>query len=403
MLKGQMDIDIEFTAGTLIFIAIILLVLTLAIAPLISLSVTSASSTDEAKSIEYANLAASRLAAVAGTGTETEYSKMSSMSSLGPQSLGLADNYMKLNTIPEGGKWVFKGKKGTLEREAYMTMKTPIIPVTDKDTRVLVRGREYVIHAYGLNDNNMAVDIYSYYSCAGNNALKGNFRPLSCSSLETLRKAEMSADDIKTQVVMPVFNSMQKTEIIAWIVASADVNADDMLPEKRALSDNWECNDTRGKKVCIRLAGDYSVPVSINIDMERNAEYTSGLAYGNGLYGGSGIGGEWGDVSGISVVQAVRKPADILDAIHSANKAGGIINRQCSCGTSCNNYADWIVKYSTQYGIPDPLLSLSVMMQESSCSQTPSEGSVCNDYGYCGLMQIPKNIKGYDDPETNIR
>ena len=408
MLKGQMDIDIEFSAGTIIFIAILLLLLTLAVAPLIAFSINTATSSDELRSMEYANLAAGRLAAFAGTGTETEYLKMSSMSAKGPQSLGLSDNFMKLSTIPSGGTWVFDGKKGRVEHTVYLTMKSPIMPVLDKKQTILESGRDYVIHAYRLDEHNMAVDIYSSYTCSDTAAVNGNYRPVACSSLSVLQNQLMGADDIKKQIVTPVFNG--EDDILAWIEPEAGISAKEILPESglkrivtETFSGSWECDSTRGKKVCIRFAGDFAVPLKLDIDMETRAEYTSGLDYGGGSFGGSGSGSEWSDAAGIEVTPADRTPADVLSAIHHANTIGLIINRRCSCGTSCSDYASWIVEYSKEYGIPDPLLPLSIMMQESSCTQEPSQGSLCNAYGYCGLMQISKSVSGYDDPETNIR
>jgi len=72
---------------------------------------------------------------------------------------------------------------------------------------------------------------------------------------------------------------------------------------------------------------------------------------------------------------------DIGTAINYA-KENKIINRRCDCGSSCNNYASWMADSSSKNGIPDPILLLSLMMQESDCTQSAFSGSSV------GLMQI---------------
>jgi hypothetical protein len=62
-----------------------------------------------------------------------------------------------------------------------------------------------------------------------------------------------------------------------------------------------------------------------------------------------------------------------------------VLNTQfkCYCGTDCDDYAKWIVQYSSASNIPDELLLLAIMVQESSCRSIQS-----SDGGDNGLMQI---------------
>jgi len=79
---------------------------------------------------------------------------------------------------------------------------------------------------------------------------------------------------------------------------------------------------------------------------------------------------------------------NILNAINYAKDNdinNGISNKRCNCGNDCNDYAKWIEKYSNKYSIDEPLLILSVMMQESNCDVDAGSGS---SYG---LMQISEN------------
>jgi hypothetical protein len=63
-------------------------------------------------------------------------------------------------------------------------------------------------------------------------------------------------------------------------------------------------------------------------------------------------------------------------------KDENIVDRKCKCGDNCQNYAAWISQSSLSNGISDPILLLSLMMQESSCNANAASGSSV------GLMQI---------------
>lgn len=72
---------------------------------------------------------------------------------------------------------------------------------------------------------------------------------------------------------------------------------------------------------------------------------------------------------------------NIYSAIDYAKK-NKVVNRICDCGDNCQNYANWMVESSSVNGIPDPVLLLSLMMQESDCTPNAFSGSST------GLMQI---------------
>jgi len=71
-----------------------------------------------------------------------------------------------------------------------------------------------------------------------------------------------------------------------------------------------------------------------------------------------------------------------LSAIILETKNNEIVRRTCNCGDNCQNYANWISQYSLASGIPDPVILLSLMMQESDCTANAFSGSSV------GLMQI---------------
>ncbi|MEM5799007.1 MAG: transglycosylase SLT domain-containing protein [Candidatus Aenigmatarchaeota archaeon] len=75
-----------------------------------------------------------------------------------------------------------------------------------------------------------------------------------------------------------------------------------------------------------------------------------------------------------------QKLAQVME--HCKNHPVG--DRRCNCGERCQEYANYILQYSGQYGIPDPLLVLSIIMQESSCNSE----AVSPDGNDCGIMQV---------------
>lgn len=71
-----------------------------------------------------------------------------------------------------------------------------------------------------------------------------------------------------------------------------------------------------------------------------------------------------------------------IDAAIDYVKQNSIGNKICNCGDNCQNYAKWIVDSSSSNEILNPLLLLSLMMQESNCVSNAFSGSSV------GLMQI---------------
>jgi len=106
------------------------------------------------------------------------------------------------------------------------------------------------------------------------------------------------------------------------------------------------------------------------------------------------------------------EPLDINELLTAMDyaKTHTIEGTTCSCGDKCQQYADWIIKYSKEYGLEDdpldPLIILSMMMQESNCK--PKGCRLDNNQYSCGLMQVNKNdftSRREDplDPETQVK
>lgn len=93
-------------------------------------------------------------------------------------------------------------------------------------------------------------------------------------------------------------------------------------------------------------------------------------------------------------IGTVSNSGDLETAMNYA-KANKVLDRTCDCGDNCDNYVKWITDSASKNGISDPILLLSLMMQESDCVSTASSGSSV------GLMQINlANCGGYGLPSS---
>lgn len=93
-------------------------------------------------------------------------------------------------------------------------------------------------------------------------------------------------------------------------------------------------------------------------------------------------------------------PNELNSAIDYAGE-NSVGERRCNCGDSCESYAKWILENSEENNIFDPLILVSIMMQESSCNSEASSGSSV------GLMQINLEVhcgsKGLPEDKDECR
>ncbi len=127
----------------------------------------------------------------------------------------------------------------------------------------------------------------------------------------------------------------------------------------------------------------------------------------------------------IDLTDLVEKNPSIGDTGSIISSLSGIVNyasntelsngdgtRQCLCGADCDNYANWILRYSTEQNV-DPLIAFSLLLQESGCISTAQSDSssglmqiTCSIWkGKYGLSTDVETCKEYlkSNPEENIR
>ncbi len=77
----------------------------------------------------------------------------------------------------------------------------------------------------------------------------------------------------------------------------------------------------------------------------------------------------------------INQSAKSINDLFNYAKQNTLGNRKCNCGNVCDSYATFVSQSAASNGI-DPVLMLSIMMQESECNPNAFSGSSV------GLMQI---------------
>jgi len=99
---------------------------------------------------------------------------------------------------------------------------------------------------------------------------------------------------------------------------------------------------------------------------------------------------------------------ETLSSIMKYAQKNSVVNAKCNCGEKCEEYAEYLIKYSKEYSLPGPLLALSIMMQETNC-EPPEPICIWDNNQYsCGLMMVNKKDftsrkEDFKDPEIQIR
>jgi hypothetical protein len=102
--------------------------------------------------------------------------------------------------------------------------------------------------------------------------------------------------------------------------------------------------------------------------------------------------------------------SDLSKIINEA-KNSKTVDRTCKCGINCENYTTWISQSASNNGISDPVVLLSLMMQESECTANAFSGSSVGlmqiNLANCGSYGLPTDITAckqelIDNPAKNI-
>ena len=106
MLKGQLDVDIEFMGGTIIFIALAVIMFVEVMVPLLGADWTLITSDKEIRSVIFANLARAHFLNETGNGKgDIAYDKLEAQTGKGLAGPGLSGNYISIKSLVSSDSW----------------------------------------------------------------------------------------------------------------------------------------------------------------------------------------------------------------------------------------------------------------------------------------------------------
>jgi hypothetical protein len=277
MLKGQaFDVDIEFMGGTIIFIAISLLLFVEILLPLLAVNYNTVTSEEDIKGVVFANLVKSRMSERIGDGEGgIEYQKIGALREEGLGDIGLSSNYVMVEDLLTGRSFDFGGRREPAKHDVYATLTSPYRPVTTESGNVLEMGEEYIVHIYKTNvsGNNIMLDIYRDAFCSESPGSQGagSFKAIDCADMPDGGLIDDGVE-INLRGMISKVRDMEADEI-AWVKADSSIEAGDLLITSMELGMTWECTDSAAPPyLCVRMAGDYSFPAGIHVEIGKGAD-----------------------------------------------------------------------------------------------------------------------------------
>jgi len=275
MLKGQLDIDIEFMGGTIVFIALALIMFIEILLPLLAMDYNMVTSEEEIRIVEFANLAKARFAELLGNGNgDIAYEKLEKQVGKGLAGVGLADNYLLIEDLRTGKSFEFPGTKGKTKHDVYSTISSSYKAVMSESLVVMEGGEEYIVHIYKIKDEgDISLDIYQDCVCSqdgpGTDGT-GKYKTLGCDDISDLELVEKG---VVTHVMGKATNARYRDiSQVARVKPENDITAGDLVITGMSLGKTWGCTESPGEHLCVRLMGDFVLPARIHVELGKGGE-----------------------------------------------------------------------------------------------------------------------------------
>lgn len=296
MLKGQIDIDIEFMGGTIIFVVLGSLMYLMLLAPLLAVQHSVSEANEDVVGMEFSNIAKYRLIRDAGDGnTMTTHSGISAAASARTHTSGTAGGYFTVTDVVTERVWEFDGDRNKdFSHETFAAMRTDFMPVSGGSDVVLQAGKDYVVHAYSASGTLM-FDIHDEIICGTGASEEPGFSAPLCEDVKTLTPTALDAGGISGSLAIPVKNGIQES-VLMLVSATSEVKAKELVPAGLDLADEDECVAGKAGVMCVRIVGRHVLPVKIYAEATGEAFSFADLGGFGGsevFGGGAGSGGEY--------------------------------------------------------------------------------------------------------------
>lgn len=271
MLKGQLDVDIEFMGGAIIFVILSLIMFVEILAPLLVVDYTMVTSKDDIRALVTANLAKSRFEEKLGDGNgNMVQDNLDKQVAKGLEGLDATSDLVIVEGIDKEVAWAFGSGEGERMHDIYSTVTSSHAPVDSESQVVMENGKEYMVHAYLIGDpgKNMAFDIYQDYLCGSGGSgpeESGEYRLVSCDEISDL---ELVEGDIESYLRGMIVEARTGSRV-ARVKPGSDVTAADLETAGIAFGSLQACSDTGGTSMgtylCTRHVGDFVIPVKVSV------------------------------------------------------------------------------------------------------------------------------------------
>jgi hypothetical protein len=272
VLKGQLDVDMEFMGGTLLFVALAFITFMVVLLPLHLLDYNIASSLDDIDVMELSNLVKLRLESDLGDGKgNIDAAKLGSWEGFSVDESGLPVDFVSLKDIITGSTVSYGLRASERVHHVFSTVSASRLPVGDAAGAVMLEGRDYLVHIYRLGDDDqrIAMDIYSEEVCeSGTGGVQAPGYPgLPCSDIGALVPLEGDVESFLRGKISET-RSGEGAET-AWVRPGSDVAPGDLLPPTFGFGSILQCRDTpvelERPVLCVRRAGGFVSPVRIAV------------------------------------------------------------------------------------------------------------------------------------------
>ncbi len=269
MLKGQLDIDIELMGGTIIFIALTLIMFMEILLPLLVVNYNMETSMEDVRAVEFANLAKARMIANIGSGNgDIDCVRLEALQKKGLRDIGLASNYLLVEDLHKGTTFEFSGKEGETKHDIYATLSSRFLPVTASSDIVMQGHDEYLVHIYKLSDDSIAMDIQHADSCimhSQGDVEETRYKAAGCDDISSQELIEEDAEAHLKGKVSKVRDGGDSQ--FARVKPQSDITAGELVVTGMELGKTWGCIDSSDSQVCIRVIGDFVFPARIHVEL----------------------------------------------------------------------------------------------------------------------------------------
>ncbi len=265
MLKGQLDIDIEFMGGTIIFVFFAMIFFSMLLVPIVANSSVTSRVHNSVDQLSFANLAESYM--VRDYANENGVPDFLMMS-LDTNLLKSFRNFVLFEQIPSG-KIIFPlfsvssiNPDDATGHDTYGITWTSFESTKPEDI-LIPAGRISLVDVHS-NGSLVIIDVYGYPRCSTGNSERTGLTvyPL-CSSVSdaNIIDSESARDELILSVINGAFPSMT-----FFVRAAKDIRVSDITkPFKGDVSAT--CEDNGEHPVCIRKFSDYTTATRIHVEI----------------------------------------------------------------------------------------------------------------------------------------